>query len=156
MSLIIATGSNIGNSLQSLSLAKESLAKHFNLIAESRIYTSPAVDYLEQPDFLNQVLEFEIPCSDSLSIFKICQSIESEMGRVKKIEKGPRNIDIDILFIGTQQFRDRSLEIPHPRLFQRSFVVLPLKELPFFQKLQLLFEFPDHFSNSATPFPIES
>ena len=60
-SIFIATGSNLGNRHQNLLSAKIELQRHFKLIAESRIYESPAVDYLNQPDFYNQVLEFSLP-----------------------------------------------------------------------------------------------
>ncbi len=142
MSLIIATGSNIGDSLQNLNRAKHELSKHFKLIATSRVYSSPAIDYLDQPDFFNQVLEFEMPLSiETFSILKICQQIELDLGRKRKIAKGPRTIDIDILFLHTLKISTPSLEVPHPRLFERSFVVLPLKELPYFKTLEQLFLF---------------
>ena len=61
MSLVIATGSNLGDRVLNLKNAKEILQRDFQFIAESRIYESKAQDYLNQPDFLNQVLEFKIP-----------------------------------------------------------------------------------------------
>ena len=102
MSLIIATGSNIGNKIENLSKGKASLLKHFELISESRIYESQAVDYTNQPSFLNQVLEFKIPDLKPESIMKLLIKLEIELGRKKTIDKGPRNIDLDILFIGLE------------------------------------------------------
>lgn len=150
-SLFIATGSNLGDRKHNLELARDALKKEFNLIAESRIYESPAVDYLHQPDFYNQVLEFEIPSSNPNDVMSRLLEIEKEMGRNREIPKGPRLIDLDILFWGAQQLKSDLLTIPHPRLFERSFVVLPLAELPGFKVLQTKFEFKFAFTNTAKP-----
>ncbi len=151
MSLIISLGTNIGNRFENLRLAKKLLSKNLVLLNESRIYSSPAVDYLDQPEFLNQVLCFEIPNSLPQECLELVLSIESKMGRVRHIPKGPRVIDIDILFWGNETLNSPNLEIPHPRLFQRSFIVLPLKELPIFQTLSSNFKFPSKFCNEAFP-----
>jgi 2-amino-4-hydroxy-6-hydroxymethyldihydropteridine diphosphokinase len=81
--------------------------------------------------------------------------IEHEMGRNRDIPKGPRIIDLDILFWGTSQLHTDNLEVPHPRLFERSFVVLPLAELPGFNDLQQKFSFTFSFPNSSTPLIIK-
>lgn len=150
-SLFLATGTNLGDRLKNLSVAKEFLLQHFEFIAESRIYESPAVDYLNQPDFYNQVLEFKIPFIDANHVMELLLSIEKEMGRNRLIPKGPRLIDIDILFWGDQMIKTDLVQIPHPRLFERSFVVLPLSELPGFKPLQKKFHFKFLFDNHATP-----
>lgn len=149
-SLFIATGTNLGNRAENLELAKDHLKKHFQLIAESRIYESPAVDYLNQPDFYNQVLEFELPDSTPETVMALLLQIEKTMGRNRLIPKGPRLIDLDILFWGTQTVNTPTVQIPHPRLFSRSFVVLPLSELPGFTDLKQNFNFNFQFDNSAT------
>jgi len=151
VSLFIATGSNIGDRKNHLDQAKIKLISHFQLIAESRIYQSPAVDYLNQPDFYNQVLEFELPLHSPLTTITLLLSIENELGRSRNISKGPRVIDLDILFWGNQIIEFENLIIPHPRLFERSFVVLPLSELPGFNNLKNEFKFIFSFDNSATP-----
>ena len=71
MSLIISTGSNIGNRKQNLLDGKAALVEHFEIISESRIYESEAVDYIDQPPFLNQVLEFRKPDLKPDSIMKL-------------------------------------------------------------------------------------
>lgn len=150
MSLIIATGANLGDRESSLLAAKNALTQNYNLIAESNIYTSPAVDYLNQPDFLNQVLEFEIPdCKTPDEVMSHILSIEHELGRRRDIPKGPRVIDIDIIFWSTESYLTKLIQIPHPRWSERSFVVLPLHELPFFQTLQKRFIIPNEFNNHA-------
>lgn len=150
--LIIATGSNIGDKAANLNLAKTELSKHFRFIAESRIYCSDAYDYTDQPAFYNQVLQFELQSvlNYDYLIDKILL-IEKELGRKRDIPKGPRIIDIDILFVDNDKFENEKLCIPHPRLFERSFVVLPLKELPYFQQLKNHFEFKRKFSIPAFP-----
>ncbi|MFA6237151.1 MAG: 2-amino-4-hydroxy-6-hydroxymethyldihydropteridine diphosphokinase [Bacteriovorax sp.] len=150
-SFFIATGSNIGNRENNLILAKERLCGHFEIIAESKIYESPAVDYLNQPDFYNQVLEFKLPAITPEKTMSLLLNIESEMGRNRLIPKGPRLIDLDILFWGTDRYDSEILHIPHPRLFERSFVVLPLSELPGFKILSENFKFSFQFDNRATP-----
>lgn len=151
MSLFIATGSNQGDRHQNLLKAKENLSQIFHLIAVSRIYESPAVDYVEQPDFYNQVLEFEIPEMTPSEVMNKLLNLEKEMGRNREIPKGPRIIDLDILFWGLQEITTDNVIIPHPRLFERSFVVLPLSELPGFADLRKKFSFPPQFDNTASP-----
>jgi len=151
MALIIATGSNIGDSLSFLDKAKFELENFFKLKAESRIYTSQAVDYTDQPDFFNQVLEFEEPDLSPEEIMQTLLDIETKLGRRRDIPRGPRTIDIDILFIALKKINLKNVEVPHPRLFERSFVVLPLKELPYFETLSQNFSFPDSFDVGATP-----
>lgn len=154
MSLIIATGSNIGDKTYHLTLAKKLLCSHFKFIAESRIYQSDPVDYLDQDFFLNQILEFDLPNSlSALRVFEICQQIEKQMGRIKIIDKGPRNIDIDLIFWGIDQFNFENLIIPHPRWNQRSFVVYPLSEIPYYQVLKKHFKIPITFNNQAIALP---
>lgn len=151
MSLFIATGSNLGDRLLHLNEGREILSNEFEFIAESRVYESPAVDYLNQPDFYNQVLEFKIPNDLPQNVMKKLLEIEKAMGRNRTIPKGPRVIDLDILFWGNEEISTASLIVPHPRLFERSFVVLPLSELPGFKKLQLKFQFNFSFDNTASP-----
>lgn len=150
-SFFIATGTNMGDRRQNLEEAKTILQNEFHLIAESRIYESPAVDYLSQPDFYNQVLEFSIPSISAEKTMERLLEIEKEMGRNRTVPKGPRVIDLDILFWSDSQIQTESLIIPHPRLFERSFVVLPLSELPGFKDLQKQFHFKFTFANKAFP-----
>ncbi len=150
-SIFLSTGTNLGNLKSNLEKAKFLLQKHFILIAESRIYKSRAVDYLLQPDFYNQVLEFQLPRTSAEEAMSLILKIESEIGRNRTIPKGPRVIDIDILFWGLENYSTQNLIVPHPRLFERSFVVYPLSELPGFSILKKNFEFKFHFDNEANP-----
>jgi 2-amino-4-hydroxy-6-hydroxymethyldihydropteridine diphosphokinase len=151
MSLVISTGTNLGDRKRNLLLGCHALSQEFQLKETSRIYSSPAVDYLNQPEFLNQILVFEVPKSTPRETIEKVLLIETSLGRVRDIEKGPRVIDIDILFWDLKQINEPTLQVPHPRLFERSFIVMPLKEMEIFKHLKKHFFFPSHFSNSATP-----
>lgn len=152
MSLIIATGSNLGDSVQFLKIARAKLSQKFQFIAESRIYRSAAVEYENQPDFFNQVLEFSLPASMTPDeVMQWLLTIEEQMGRRRDIPKGPRTVDLDIIFWGTSTYQGNDLIIPHPRWQERSFVVKPLQELPFFQTIEKCFTIPSSFTVVALP-----
>lgn len=151
MSLILATGSNLGDRLESLRLVKNRLALEWPLIAASRVYESAAVDYESQPDFANQVLQFALPWQSPEEVMKKLLLIEKEMGRVRDVHQGPRIVDIDIIFWGLDVFRSPSLTVPHPRWSERSFVVRPLMELPFFHAVEKCFTIPTSFKVEARP-----
>ena len=152
MSLVIGTGSNLGDSQFALFRTKTILKNHFEIIAESRIYSSSAQDYKNQPDFLNQVLEFKIPDNYTPEeVMKKLLSIEETMGRKREIKFGPRNIDIDLLFWDFVERNSKELILPHPRWIERSFVVKPLSELPFYSRLEKKFHIPKTFVIDATP-----
>lgn len=155
MNLIIALGSNIGDRLHNLKRASDLLESNFTIISKSDIYESDPVDYLEQPPFLNQLLEFHYHADEKdflknnnlkneklESILKITQQIEIDLGRVKTIDKGPRIIDIDIIFVGTIQYKSSLLTIPHPSCFIRDFIIHPIRELNCFPELSKSFHFP--------------
>ena len=150
MSLILATGTNLGNKAENLTYAFKILSHEFEFIAASKIYTSKAIEYLNQPDFYNQVLEFKIPNqSPQKTIVRILE-IEKELGRNREIPKGPRIIDIDIIFWDLESVDEENLTIPHPEWYKRSFVLEPLKELPYFQIIKNHFIIPSDLDNSAT------
>ena len=151
MALIIATGSNMGDRFHHLNWAKERLASQFKLVAESRIYLSPAVDYEAQPEFANQVLQFALPWQSPEVVMQTLLNLELEAGRVRDVLRGPRTLDLDILFWGLDTVRTNSLIVPHPRWRERSFVVKPLSELPFFHAVEKCFTIPRSFEVDATP-----
>lgn len=151
MSLIIATGSNIGDSQKILNAVRARLDAEFGLIAASRIYVSKAVDYENQPDFFNQVLEFKIPNISPREVMRKLLDIEKEYGRNRDIPKGPRTLDLDIIFWNMDEINEDALTIPHPRWLERSFVVKPLQELPFFQTIEKCFTIPRTFLVDASP-----
>jgi 2-amino-4-hydroxy-6-hydroxymethyldihydropteridine diphosphokinase len=152
MSLILATGSNIGNSIQTLNEASDVLDQRFGLIAKSQIYISKAIEYENQPDFYNQVLEFNLSALLTPDeVMRDLLKIEKNFGRNRDIPKGPRTLDIDIIFWGLKKINSEHITIPHPRWKERSFVVKPLQELPFFQTIEKCFTIPKSFSVDAFP-----
>jgi 2-amino-4-hydroxy-6-hydroxymethyldihydropteridine diphosphokinase len=151
MALIIATGSNQGDSQNLLQLAKELLQKKLTLVAESRVYKSGAVDVTDQPDFFNQVLQFDLPPLSPVEVMNFLLETEKKMGRQRLVPRGPRTIDIDMIFWNLDVFNSEHLTIPHPRWMERSFIIRPLSELPFFQTIEKCFTIPKSFNVEAFP-----
>lgn len=149
--MILATGANQGRPLQQLEQARTLLAQKFTLLESSRIYTSKAVDYENQPDFYNQVLLFEKPASTAINTMRLLLEIEAALGRKRIISRGPRTIDIDMIFFGQEQLNDSQLILPHPRFLQRSFVIRPMLELSIADWLHDNYHIPDSFDTEASP-----
>jgi len=127
--VFLSLGSNLGNREAQLDEALDRLkAVGVQIIAHSAIHETEPQDFLDQPKFLNMAIEVETKLSPEQLLAAI-QKIESEMGRQRTIPKGPRTIDIDILFYNNLVVKTPQLEIPHPRLLQRSFVLAPLSEI---------------------------
>jgi 2-amino-4-hydroxy-6-hydroxymethyldihydropteridine diphosphokinase len=125
----LALGSNIGDREQNLCEAIRLLgAANICVTKISSIYETEPVDYLDQPWFLNAVLaaQTELPPAQLLGILR---AIESQMGSKKAFAKGPRLIDLDILLYGNDTIDTPDLQVPHPRMLQRNFVLVPLAEI---------------------------
>jgi len=124
----IALGTNLGDRVENLRLARQALAPHAKITAESPIYETPPWGYLDQPAFLNQVVEAqtELPPQDLIAHLK---GLETRLGRVPGILNGPRVIDLDLLFYDHLRLETPSLTIPHPRMIGRGFVLKPLADL---------------------------
>jgi 2-amino-4-hydroxy-6-hydroxymethyldihydropteridine diphosphokinase len=120
----LSLGSNLGDREGSLRAAVERLdVRH-----ASPIYETSPVDFTEQPFFLNMVVETATELTP-LQYLARTQAIEREFGRVRGIPKGPRVIDIDILMFGTRLVQTSRLEVPHPRMHERRFVLTPFADL---------------------------
>jgi len=127
--IYLALGSNIGDREANLREAVRFLSESGIQISKlSSIYETEPVDYLDQPWFLNAVLEAQtnLPAQQLLSTLR---QIESQMGSKKPFAKGPRLIDLDILLYGSESINTRELQVPHPRMLQRNFVLAPLAEV---------------------------
>ncbi len=140
----LGLGSNLGNRLGNLKKAREQLSKlEVNLLKKSAIYESePVFDRSKdatEPWFLNQVLRVETDLG-AHELLKVCKKIEADLGRDP--DEFSRPIDIDILFYGDEKINESGLEIPHPRLYERRFVLEPLVEIAP-QFAPLLKECPD-------------
>jgi len=123
----LGLGSNLGDRQANLDRALALLSERLRLVKISSIYDSEPVGDIEQPRFLNLVCEAStlLPPEGLLTLAK---GIEARMGRVGPTG-APRIIDIDILFYGDQAIETPELTIPHPRLHQRAFVLVPLYEI---------------------------
>jgi 2-amino-4-hydroxy-6-hydroxymethyldihydropteridine diphosphokinase len=125
----LSLGSNIGDRDANLRAAVGALeGGGVHVLRTSPVYETEPVDYLDQAWFLNLVVEGETALFPGQLLARIGR-IERTLGRVRNVPKGPRTIDIDILFYGAAIVKTARLEIPHPRLAERRFVLAPLADL---------------------------
>lgn len=126
----VMLGSNRGKREYFIRRAAEILAAHPAVgdFRVSGIYESEPLYLKEQSDFLNAAAVF-LTGLDPFSLLSLSQKIEKELGRKRGVRYGPRVIDIDILYYGTRIINKPDLQIPHPRIGERRFVLLPLAEL---------------------------
>jgi 2-amino-4-hydroxy-6-hydroxymethyldihydropteridine diphosphokinase len=125
----LSLGSNIGDREANLHAAIERLsAPDLRILRTSPVYETEPVDYTNQRWFLNLVVEAETELFP-LQLLTRLGKIERELGRTRTAAKGPRIIDIDILLYGRAAIRSAALEIPHPRMAERRFVLAPLADL---------------------------
>jgi len=124
----LALGSNLGNRAANLTTAIQRIRELGCVSAVSRIYESEPVGYREQGRFYNLVLRLETGYAPEELLVRV-KRIETEMGRTSSFRNAPRTIDIDILAYDDVVLHTPELEIPHPRMSERSFVLLPLAEV---------------------------
>ena len=127
--IYLSLGSNIGDRDKNLRTAISKLGEaKVRVTRVSSFYETEPVDLREQPWFLNCVVqgETEIP---ALDLLRALREIESRMGSKKLVPKGPRLIDVDILLYGNEIIDTPELQVPHPRMLQRRFVLVPLAEI---------------------------
>jgi 2-amino-4-hydroxy-6-hydroxymethyldihydropteridine diphosphokinase len=125
----LSLGSNIGDRAANIARAIESLRKRgVRVVRESSLYETEPVDFLEQDWFLNGAVEAETNLAPE-DLMHLLLEIERSLGRERRIPKGPRVIDMDILLYGDREVRSSDLEIPHPRMGQRRFVLVPFAEI---------------------------
>jgi len=126
---ILALGSNVGDREANLRNAVQRLeSDEIRVLRRSSLYETAPQEMLDQPWFLNALVEVETSLFP-LQLLARVRQIERQMGRQRVTPKGPRKIDIDILFYGRAVIRTAELEIPHPRIAQRRFVLEPLAEI---------------------------
>jgi len=124
----LALGTNLGDRLENIQAALVALYPDVQVSAESPIYETPPWGYLDQPDFLNQVLMGETDL-EPLELIRYLKQLEADLGRLPGVRYGPRQIDLDILFFNELILETPELTIPHPRLAERAFVLVPLADL---------------------------
>ena len=128
MKAVIALGANIGNPKEQMNLAVAMLRESTEFIALSSYYTTKPVGGPEQPDYINAVciIESELPALDLLSLL---HGIEKSLGRERNEKWGPRTIDLDLIQYGNLLSKADELELPHPRAYERRFVLEPWHEI---------------------------
>ena len=126
--VFLALGTNLGDRLQNLKTVLQELSAQVEIEEVSSVYETPPWGYLDQPAFLNQVIKGRTLLAPQ-PLLSFVKNIEKDMGRIKNFQNGPRLIDIDILTFGEQIFTSPDLVIPHPRMAERAFVLVPLAEI---------------------------
>ena len=126
----LSLGSNLGNRLEHLSDAVISLQNHpkVKVTKVSAVYQTKPVGGPEQDDYLNAVLEIETELSPT-ELLEVIQSIENGQDRVREVRWGPRTLDIDVLTYNDLILGDEKLTLPHPRISERAFVLVPWHEI---------------------------
>lgn len=123
----LALGSNLGDRFEYLQAAVNAItdSPEIMAVAVSPVYeTDPLGGPEEQPRFLNAVLVVDTTLSPR-SVLERAQAAESAFGRTRQVPKGPRTLDVDVLAVGDKTADDDDLQVPHPRLIERSFVLIP-------------------------------
>jgi len=126
----IGLGSNIGNKIENLARALVFIqaAEGVNINKKSSLYQTAPWGKTDQDDFINQVIEIETDLAP-LDLLHRLQEIEIKLGRRRDVRWGPRNIDLDVLLYGRETIDLEELQVPHPYLMQRLFVLIPLAEI---------------------------
>lgn len=126
----LGLGSNLGDRLANLQSAVELLAAQpgVKVVRSSRVYETDPVGGPPQTDYLNAVVEVETGLSPR-ELLDACMEVERLLGRIRNERWGPRIIDVDVLTYGEEEIDEPGLMVPHPRMHERGFVLVPLTEL---------------------------
>lgn len=126
----LGLGSNLGNRRGNIKKAMNYLeqTKGIKIEKTSRIYETQALGGLPQGKFLNAAIKIKTSLNPLL-LLETLKKIEKDLGRKKTVRFGPRQIDLDILLYGNEIINTKKLIVPHPRMFEREFVLKPLREI---------------------------
>ncbi len=126
----LGLGGNLGDPLTAMAAALRIVDADMStrVVAVSSVYRTPPWGVVAQPDFLNCVAELRTTLSPH-ALLDLCLEAERELKRVRTIPGGPRVIDVDVLCHGATTLCEDGLELPHPRMLQRAFVLIPLREI---------------------------
>lgn len=129
-SAYLSIGTNIGERLENLQHAIRLLQQHeaITVTTVSAVYETAAVGFTDQADFLNIAVHITTTLS-AQDLLLACQQIENDLGRVREFRWGPRIIDLDILLYNNENIDTENLTLPHPRMFERAFVIVPLMDV---------------------------
>ena len=128
MDVYLGLGSNLGDRKANLEKALQLLGERLTIRQVSSLYQTEPVGHREQPLFFNAVCRAETDLGP-LQLLSLVKGIEAALGRVPSFAAGPRSIDVDILLYGDLTIEIADLTIPHPRIAERAFVLVPLLEL---------------------------
>ena len=126
--VFLGIGTNLGDRDRNLRDALTALSQKLKILKVSSIYQTAPWGYLDQPAFLNQVIEAETNLSP-LNLLGFLKDTETLLGRKANFRWGPRLIDLDLLFYDNRIIQTPRLQVPHPRLVERAFVLVPLAEI---------------------------
>lgn len=126
--VFIGLGTNLGDRMENLAAARRSLPPNVLLLAVSPIYETRPWGYVDQPDFLNQVVKAETELAP-LDLLAYLKQWEVRLGRSPTFKNGPRVVDLDLLFYDDLIFESPVLTIPHPGIATRAFVLAPLADI---------------------------
>ena len=128
--VFLSLGGNLGDPKKSMASALRLLAGNdgVEVVAVSSLYRTPPWGKLDQPDFLNAAAQLSTMLSPH-QLLDLCLETERKLKRVREERWGPRLIDIDILVFGERVIQETGLEVPHPRMLERAFVLAPLAEI---------------------------
>ena len=126
----VGIGSNLGDRLAHLRAAVHGLgaATSVSVVAVSAVYETAPVGGPPQPDYLNAVVALDTTLSPR-GLLELAQALERDAHRVRGERFGPRTLDVDVLLVGEERVDEHDLEVPHPRLYERGFVLAPLRDL---------------------------
>ncbi|HEX5586018.1 MAG TPA: 2-amino-4-hydroxy-6-hydroxymethyldihydropteridine diphosphokinase [Acidimicrobiia bacterium] len=126
----LGIGSNLGDRAAHLQAAVDGLAvtPGINVVAVSPVYETTPVGGPPQDDYLNAVVAVDTALA-ARELMEVGQGLEAAAHRVRRERWGPRTLDVDVLLVGEEQIHEPDLEVPHPRLGERAFVVVPLSDL---------------------------
>jgi 2-amino-4-hydroxy-6-hydroxymethyldihydropteridine diphosphokinase len=126
----VALGANLDNPVQQVRQAMSELGAiaQTRLLAVSSLYRTAPVGYADQPDFINAVAKLQTGLSPH-ELLDALHVIENRHGRQRSVRNAPRTLDLDLLLYGTLVIREEGLTLPHPRMHERAFVLMPLAEI---------------------------
>jgi len=123
----LSLGSNMGDRAAHLRVGVEFVAQGDD-VRLSSVYETEPVGGVVQDDFWNLVVELRTDAS-AHELLERCRRAEAAAGRVRDVRWGPRTLDVDVLLVGNERSDDPAIIVPHPRMYERSFVLVPLREL---------------------------
>lgn len=127
---VISIGSNLGDRFSYLQTAVTSICQHPKIsnVKVSSVYETKPVGGVEQDDFLNAAISLDTELTP-IELLKFAQQLENQAERVREVRWGPRTLDVDILTYGNEVLNSEELTLPHPRIAERAFVLIPWFEI---------------------------